>query len=389
MPNTKTRTWFGGSVSGISRPTGFSSFTPYSDLGPQSVETRYSVNHARLAGGRWSGGGPFSLYRQTFTYLPNPAKYIAYFGTGTNVKMSGSVRLHAPSTSVPPLEVYSHPSDVQLIADGTSAIARTEPLNPAFDLSVFLGELRAEGIPNMPGSAVRDKVSVARATGSEYLNVEFGWLPLVRGIRDFASVVDQSDQILAQHRQNANRILDRSYEWPEQSDSRWDSCNHSVIPSAAGTALGGGQFQSVSQRKWFEAEYQFYLPTGTSYGDKLRRYGSYARKLLGVDLSPEVLWNLSPWSWAADWFGNVGDVMHNVSAFQRDGLVMRNAYIMCHTRKEVVNSGQLPNGPYLRKTEVEERKTRLPATPYGFGVSYDGLSLRQKAVVAALGLSRW
>jgi hypothetical protein len=228
----------------------------------------------------------------------------------------------------------------------------------------------------------------AKAAGSEYLNVEFGWLPLVRGVRDFAKTVENADKIIRQHQENANRVLQRRYNWPQLSDSRADACSHSMTP-AVSFFTDGGRFQSVLQNKWLEAEFIFYLPIGGSMNDKIRRYGSYARKLLGIDLSPEVLWNLAPWSWAADWFGNMGDVLHNLSAFHQDGMVMRHAYIMCHTRKDTVDSGRYQNGPLHVRTRRQETKTRLPATPYGFGVSYEGLSLRQTAVVAALGLSRW
>jgi hypothetical protein len=137
-----------------------------------------------------------------------------------------------------------------------------------------------------------------------------------------------------------------------------------------------------------EVDFIYYLPTGDSAREKISRYGAYARKLLGIDLTPEVLWNLSPWSWAADWFSNTGDVMHNISAFGSDGLVMRNGYTMCHSGLTQVDSGSY-SGFYQVKTRVRETKTRHVATPYGFGVSYDGLSARQIATVAALGLSRW
>jgi hypothetical protein len=237
---------------------------------------------------------------------------------------------------------------------------------------------------------MREQTRIAKSAGSEYLNVEFGWLPLVNGLRSFAKTVHDSDQITRAHQELANRVIQRGYEFPTLTESHAEPVGFSSIPGNGGGFSGGGRWQSKSQHKWFEAEYIFYLPTGTSMNDKVRRFGSYARKLYGIDLSPEVVWNLAPWSWAADWFSNVGDVMHNASAFGTDGLVMRHGYVMCHTRKEISDSGKNPlNGAFVTKHTVSERKTRRAATPYGFDVSYDGLTNRQKAVVAALGLSRW
>lgn len=382
----KSRTSYPGLVSGIMRNCFFCPVNPYVNSGLQSYEWRDSVNHAKL-NGRWSGGGPFYLERDMTYYSPKMQE-ASWYTSGGGWLGTGTTRIEGPSGVTPvSLGNPSHPSLVSRLADATSAIAAIEPTNPAFDLSVFLGELRAEGLPNLPGSSVRDKVSLANKSGSEYLNVEFGWLPLIRGIRDFAKTVNNADSILSSYREKANVVTQRSYEWPHEEQSQAYNCAQTMFPPE-GFYTGGGHHEYRFVKKWLEAEFTYYLPTGDSKGAKISRFGSYARKLLGVDLSPEVLWNLSPWSWAADWFGNVGDVMHNVSAFGTDGLVMRNGYMMCHSGLHTVDSGTF-QGQYQVKTRKQEVKSRLDATPFGFGVVYDGLSLRQQAVIAALGLSRW
>jgi hypothetical protein len=126
--------------------------------------------------------------------------------------------------------------------------------------------------------------------------------------------------------------------------------------------------------------------------DKFRRYGSYARKLLGVELSPSVLWNLSPWSWAADWVGNMGDLMNVVSALGRDSLVIRNAYVMHHTGLVTTYTGDLNGLPSRRMTKVriQETKTRIGAlSPFGFGLGKADLTAKQWTILAALGMSRF
>nr|UJQ84887.1 MAG: hypothetical protein 1 [Leviviridae sp.] len=391
MANQKSNEWYDNPIEGINRSSAFASFSPYSSLGFLSKESRLSVNHAKLNDGRWSGGGPFFLSRDIKTYSPNRQRIKRYTSSGTNLLTDGLARIESPTSGIPTLAMPSHPSDLQLMADGTTAIARTEPTNPAFDLSVFLGELKKEGLPNLPGAAAKEKTQLAKASGSEYLNLEFGWFPFIRGIRDFAKTVDESDRILNQYQQGSGKVIQRSYEWPTVDDSRADACTFAMNP-AVGFYSGGGRHQHVSQRKWFEVEYMYHVPAGGSINDKFRRFGSNARKLLGVDLSPEVLWNLSPWSWAADWFSNTGDVMHNISALGTDGLVMRHSYIMCHTQRVTTDTGTFSNtGVSWTQTATrrEEFKTRIGATPYGFGVAFDTLSAKQLAVIAALGLSRW
>lgn len=376
----KTRRWFGGKISGETRPTHFHQFGPYSDFGPQSLESRASENHVRL-NGRWSGGGNFSLFRDTKEYIPSELSY-----SGLNTR--GLIRIEHVAGSWTDLPMYPQPNDLQAAALGATAIARTLPTNPAFDLSVNLGEIRADGIPNLPGTDVMEKTKAARAAGGEYLNVQFGWLPLVSAIRDFAKTVENSDSIIRQYQEDANHVIKRSYHWPLVKDEKRLDTAFSMSP-AIGFFEGGQRIQTVEQRQWFEADYIYYLPTGGSTNDKIRRYGSYARKLLGVRMTPEVLWNLAPWSWAADWFGNIGDVMTNISNIGTDGLVMQNAYLMSHSVRKTVDFGHFDGDKYQRSTHLEESKLRWASTPYGFGVIFGSLSATQIAIISALGLSRW
>jgi len=119
-----------------------------------------------------------------------------------------------------------------------------------------------------------------------------------------------------------------------------------------------------------------------------------ARKILGLEITPEVLWELVPWSWAIDWFANVGDLVKNVHNLSSDGLVMRYGYIMEHSmvRDTYIHVG--PTGfkdpkvvcePY---TFVTETKLRRRATPFGFGLDLSSLTGQQKSILAALGMSR-
>jgi hypothetical protein len=385
----KSRSWNPEEISGQVRSSAFVPWTPYFHTGPTSIESINGESNS-WNGHSWSGGSGMYLYRSRHVFAPETIAHQSFNSGGTLVG-TGTTRIGGPTSGVPALSIPARPSDSELDALGTTAIARTEPTAPAFDLSVFLGELMREGIPAAPGAQVMERTNQARKAGSEYLNTEFGWLPLVRGVNDFASTVSKADDILRQYQRASNQLIKRSYEWPTITANTYVPCNFSTQGTSRGFFTGGGRFQYVVQRKWFEAAFTYHLPVGSSANDKFRRYGSYARKLLGVDISPEVLWNLAPWSWAVDWFSNVGDVIHNVSAMGQDGMVMRYGYIMCHTQRVTTDTGFL-GGSQLKfqtHTWTEEWKTRRPATPFGFGVAFSGLSPRQLAIVSALGLSRW
>jgi len=374
-----------GRVSGQQRSSIFQAWAPY-DLGAiQSFEKSDGFTNP-YSNGRWLSGGDWHLSRDVDSFTPKTVD-AATFTQGGSPLTVGTARISEPTTGVPLATWFPNFTNVQLAAMGTSAIAATEPTQSAFDLATLLGELRAEGIPNVPGASAMEATNLAKKAGGEYLNVEFGWLPLVRGIRDFASTVNNSDRILRDYQEGSGKVIQRSYDFPEDRDSKAAACSFSMYPSV-GFFTGGGCSSNSFRKTWFECEYIYHIPTGTTINDKFRRYGSLARKLLGVELSPEILWNLSPWSWAADWVANTGDVMHNISAMGHDGLVLRHGYIMSHAGRTTVYSGAFKGQGQVR-THVVETKTRRAATPYGFGVSYDGLNPTQKAVLIALGLSRW
>lgn len=115
---------------------------------------------------------------------------------------------------------------------------------------------------------------------------------------------------------------------------------------------------------------------------------------LGLEPTPDVLWQVTPWSWAVDWFSNTGDVISNWSSFHIDGLVMRWGYVMEHTL--ITDTYSLIGArtfdgvarPVSDVTFVTETKVRRKANPYGFGVSYGALSAFQSSILVALGMSK-
>lgn len=388
MP-TKTRSFAQSNITGRTRSSAFVPWTVYSSDGPLSFENSIGSNN-HWNGHMWSGGAGWRLDRDTHQFIPPQSKpFNTYNFSGATLIGEGNTRIGGPVSAWTSLSIPHRSTDSELDALGTTAIARTEPTAPAFDLATSLGELMREGIPVAPGFDTMVATKRAKAAGGDYLNVEFGWLPLVRSINDFASVVDRSDEILRSYQEQANIPIKRSYEWPTVSESKFLQTDFSTENTDRGRYKGGGRFQTVSQKRWAEFSYIYYLPTGTTRNDAMRRFGSYARKLYGIDISPEVLWNLAPWSWAVDWFSNTGDVLHNVSAMGTDGMVLRYGHVMEHTVRVTTDTGVHPSAGGMTHVQTEEWKTRRSSTPFGFGVSFSGLSPKQIAIISALGISRW
>jgi hypothetical protein len=127
----------------------------------------------------------------------------------------------------------------------------------------------------------------------------------------------------------------------------------------------------------------------------MTRYAREADKLFGTDITPEVLWELTPWSWAIDWFTNAGDVLSNVSDYVKYGLILKYGYIMETTMvKDTYTYVSYGDGTSTYPVDVPPLimtstvKKRRKANPFGFGVAWDGLSPFQLAIAGALGLSK-
>jgi hypothetical protein len=293
-----------------------------------------------------------------------------------------------------------------LEALGATAIAHCIPTNPVSGLANFLGELKRDGIPSVPGAHTLESVKRGlphQGAASDYLNYQFAVKPTLSDIRSFAQVVKDHEKILTQLQRDSGKGIRRRYRFPtirtvvHGTDLTGKTPVAGLLPTSWFGATGVVKTETVTTvDRWFSGEFCYYLNLGDSITDKLKRHTAEANKLLGVRLTPELAWNLAPWSWAADWVTNAGDIFHNVSAFQSDGLVMRYGYIMEHTTviKTMTLSGFSISGSTtgsfapISLRFVKERKVRRGASPWGFGLTDTDFSPRQLAIIAALGITR-
>jgi len=297
------------------------------------------------------------------------------------------------------------PSDIgdRMIALGTTAIARTIPTNPVAGAAQFLGELR-EGLPTIPGSSYVNRGGLG-GLADEYVNVEFGIKPIVSDLQKFGEAFRTSSEVLDQLERDSGRLVRRRYSFPEVREVSEPEVLSSNIsygspplrlanPSAFLQTSGRLTKQRVvTTRYWFSGAYTYYYDRGDSTRSRMKRTEQNLAKLFGLRLTPELLWELTPWSWLVDWKSNMGDAIHNFSAFHNDGLVMRYGYMMCHMTisdtylLDGVVYADGTGGP-LAQTFTTEVKKRVKATPYGFGLDPDAFTPRQWAILSALGISK-
>jgi hypothetical protein len=289
------------------------------------------------------------------------------------------------------------------IAKGATAVKRSNPTSPHVDLPVALGELVTEGLPSIMGTAVaRDTVRGFRrgplsSSSSEYLNYQFGWLPLVSDVRRFAKTVMDSENLIRNYERGSGKSQRRSLSLPveiPEAKTRVKTYS-SFYPTDTATWNYGSSSSVMSYegRMWFVGSFRYYVPPSG-----LARYATLARKLYGARLTPDVLWELAPWSWCLDWFGNVGDVISNASSIGSDSVVMEYGYMMHEqtVRNRITTSASTQPWPYpgspkkatCSATETLSIKTRAVANPYGFSVDAVSLTPKQLSILAAIGLSR-
>jgi hypothetical protein len=352
-------------------------------------------------------GGNFWTQRQKYTHLsPEYATSSAgYFGSRNEYRGHQFAQYSTVNSGSSAWETSTLPLNDELAllsARGATAIARTAPTRPSFSLATALGELQRDGIPTILGASflkVKNFKQATKAVGNEYLNLEFGWKPFVADILKLCRTVMKSEEIIAKYEKESGRVIGRKYSFPDEStvkiENKGAAVAYPALPSNLYVTYLGNLTKTteVVSKTWFEGRYRYNLPHGSDSRSQIKLAAAKAEHLLGLRPTPEVLWNLAPWSWLADWFVNVGDLMTNFTAFGTDELSLNRGYIMCtkYTRVTwdlagvVFKSG--PAGLISQRFETET-KMRLKASPWGFGVTWSGFSPRQIAILAALGITR-
>jgi hypothetical protein len=310
-------------------------------------------------------------------------------------------------------------TDVELANYGALEYGRTAPTPDQISMSAIIGELR-EGLPALiPAflgtgtkrnfkSTLQRQTRRARDAGSDYLNVQFGWIPLLNDVRSIATALAVATAAVTGNNLETHR---RRYK-PEKDDTITGSSSAlSVITrefsddfetggTASSVSLGG-----LGYRTWFsqrhEIEYSFEgefvrLPEGQ------KDYSSYLVKLdelMRWDITPMDLWQLAPWSWLVDWFFDIGGQLDAWNSATTNRILSLYAYAMRDERLTTtsvisdiagVSEAYTYQGPRSVFSQVKiRRRQRVKANPFGFTLDpLNQLSAGQLAILGALGLTK-
>jgi hypothetical protein len=234
--------------------------------------------------------------------------------------------------------------------------------------------------------------------------VEFGWKPFISDLRRLWSSIGKIDDQIAQLKRDNGRWIRRSGTYLETKEDVTSPITDSLITplnayTAASTLLTQ-KYKRVqsSERVWFSGKFRYYIP-----GLDDPRWGKWTaiKHLWDLDIGPEQVYELIPFSWLVDWFSNLGSLISNLASITEDNLVAQYAYVMrstmvtttytCTLRTSLFDRDQ---GKYLFKyyplsaSKVESTKDRCVASPFGFNIELPDFSTWQLSILAALGISR-
>lgn len=302
--------------------------------------------------------------------------------------------------------------DTTMVNMGTKGWDKLKPANRQLELGQFLGELKDfkqmfhsplkiyddMGFSSSPEemlSRLRDTARMARNSGKGYLASAFGTDPFVKDVRamlDFTSLLQRQ---LRQLKKDNGRVVRRRGNVSVNTSVTSNTMHGygyfapAVGPYWADSGLGERiTVERTYTRFWFSGAFRYWIP---DLPESPVNFSNLSR-ILGLNPSPSLAWELTPWSWLADYFGNLGSILSNVSGNAADTLVALYAFTMGtdeYSKKVSVRfrgkSGLTYSTQY---TQLSSCKRRTAATPFGFGVNMSGLSPKQLAILTALGLSR-
>jgi len=353
-----------------------------------------------------STGSPSSIYR-----LSHPVPDNRYIHNGVN----------RACVADPIPEWFITTDDV---SSGKALLNSAAPNRPSASLAVSLGELLFGGLPSLSELyKLANRTSAIRAVGSEYLNVSFGWFPLIADITKIVNALLNAQAILDNFARNSGQFVRRRRSLPPieqtylyEGGSVIESGANSLqfynadgslysAPSGGFTAATIGTVVSISakQERWFSGAFTYYVPeAGHGIIGDLQRFEALANKLLGTRLTPEVLWEIAPWSWLIDWFVGIQNNISVATRFSEDGLVLNYGYLMVRDRVTVNSlyrtrytskaNSSAPLNFDTRKNSFSrvtlDRKRRIKSTPFGFGLNPSSFTARQWSILGALGMTR-
>jgi hypothetical protein len=291
----------------------------------------------------------------------------------------------------------------EMIAHGSTGIARSIPTIPNLSVFTVLGELR-EGLASIPGHQLYKMMKespkwanriqvIGKGGSSEFLNWIFGLAPTFGDIDKLNLInTDKVAGVRAKLNSDFHAIYKRRRTIKETHEVTTDEyADYPQMPPSIFILYDGRTRNEVvtDTKVWFSGafDHSAWAPTANDRLNDLLNAGED----LGLLPNAERVWQLIPYSWLVDWFLNFGDVLTNISYLGRSGIQLLYGYVMADTHRTRTSTWSgIVEGHYRTYTTVssERIRQRVRATPYGFGLKLQDLTPMQLAILASLGITR-
>lgn len=316
-------------------------------------------------------------------------------GGENRIVYNGSVSPVQPSV----IQGAPAPTPDNVLSDmGARQILYNLPDRPLVGIAQTLAELKREGLPRTRALASFRSWS-PRKGGQDYLTWQFGFRPVIQDIYALADSIDTADKQWRVYVNGANKLQRRHFEFPVERSTTTTAVSlggtsYPILPSrlASGQSSTLYRTRTVVTRRRFSAAYAYTLPPGSESTIAAVRKVQQYRQQYGLKIDPNLLWELTPWSWLVDWFLPIGNFIQSVSSLILGNTALPWAYISEHSivtdtyeRPGVV----LVDGSGVGTMQVVyDYKRRIAASPFGFGLSWKDLSPKQLSILAAIGITR-
>jgi len=374
-------------------------------------------NHRPSRDGKYREGGSWHIVKTTNHVSPTPS--VKVFREGWGPAYEGSfIPTVATGSGSPWWFGYLDVQQSNFLAlknQGAAAWNKLRPDLPDFTVATSILELK--DLPGMLKSAVQDvrrNMQQHRANyrstmsnaGQYYLALQFGWLSLIRDIQNFLNALKSKDDRLRQLIRDEGKPVRRRVSMQDNREVTLHSSSvdtfgsgSTMYPLLVTQCYGRGTTQELERvshsKTWCEGSFSYMLPPGPR---DLKWRKKMMRRIMGSRITPDVAYELIPWSWLADYFTDLGQFVKAVSSGVADRCYANYAYIMKTESFVGTYSTTMKVRTNLDATSITEvqssnrqeqvSKMRVPASPFGFGFKQSDLSVRQAAILGALGLSR-
>jgi len=247
----------------------------------------------------------------------------------------------------------------------------------------------------------------------DFLNHNFGWVPFISDMYKMYDTYHNLNKIISDtvamngqwmkrkrvlEEERTETLLNRT--WSTDTDPSTSDANFAFFCEQfmyEGSLCRGytEHYDTTHNKIWAVGSFKYYRP---EFDPGLEGYDSLfanAQRLLtiyGLRVSPTLLWKITPWTWAIDWFTEAGKFIERHDDFVVDGIVSRYLYVMKSSERRITKNCffNFHNGarPLSWSRELTTKQREVADSPYGFNVPWTTLSAKQWAILGAIGFTR-